>query len=92
MYLVQEKLEKNNKKIQIDVSQLLPETSRKDVVCMAGNGFSNVPLCKYSGIPQGLGDKEYVNCHEVVFSTSSKLPYVEKIPPYTTWIFLDRYD
>jgi hypothetical protein len=27
----------------------------------------------------------------VVLSTSTKLPHVERLPPYTTWIFLDRY-
>ncbi|KAL5863040.1 hypothetical protein ACOSQ3_000554 [Xanthoceras sorbifolium] len=87
---IKEKLETNKKKIEHDVSQLLLETSRKNVAFVADNGFSNMPLCKYSGFPQGLGDKDYFNSHEVVFSTSSKLPYVEKIPPYTTWIFLDR--
>lgn len=92
MCLVQEKLAKNKKKIETDVSRFLPETSRKSTVTMVGNGFSNMPLCKYSGLPQGYGDKEYVHCHEVVFSTSIRLPYVERIPPYTTWIFLDRYD
>ncbi|KAK4848347.1 hypothetical protein QYF36_011989 [Acer negundo] len=87
---VKEKIEKNNKKIEKDISQLLPETSRKNVVFMAENGFSNIPLCKYSGFPQGLEDTDYFNSHEVVFSTSRKLPFAEKIPPYTTWIFLDR--
>ncbi|KAK1577740.1 hypothetical protein Q3G72_024406 [Acer saccharum] len=87
---VKEKIEKNNKKIENDVSQLLPETSRKNAVFMAENGFSNIPLCKYSGFPQGLEDTDYFNSHEVVFSTSRKLPFAEKIPPYTTWIFLDR--
>lgn len=52
-----------------------------------------IPLSKYSGFAQGSsGDRDYVNGHEVVCSTSIKLPYIEKIPPYTTWIFLDRYD
>ncbi|KAE8723216.1 putative GRAS family transcription factor [Hibiscus syriacus] len=37
-----------------------------------------IPLCKLA------------NGHEVVSSTSVKLPYVEKLPPYTTWIFLDK--
>ncbi|TXG63294.1 hypothetical protein EZV62_010288 [Acer yangbiense] len=87
---VKEKIEKNNKKIENDVSLLLPETSRKNAVFMAENGFSNIPLCKYSGFPQGLEDTDYFNSHEVVFSTSRKLPFAEKIPPYTTWIFLDR--
>lgn len=52
------------------------------------------------------GDKEIVACQEVlpaaiVFGNNNneeslirfiKLPYIEKIPLYTTWIFLSRYD
>ncbi|KAJ6343758.1 hypothetical protein OIU76_005494 [Salix suchowensis] len=48
------------------------------------------PLCKYSGFAQGSGDKDLINGHEVVVATSTKLLFVEKIPPYTTWIFLDK--
>ncbi|KAI7984406.1 Histone-lysine N-methyltransferase EZA1 [Camellia lanceoleosa] len=48
------------------------------------------PPCKFSGFAQGSGDKDYTIIHEVVFSTSVKLPHIDKIPPYTTWIFLDR--
>lgn len=82
----------NRRKIESDVSHLFSATSRKNIIFTQENGFGNMPLCKYSGFTQGLGDKEYANCHEVVFSTSTKLPYMEKIPPYTTWIFLDKYD
>ncbi|KAH9786785.1 Histone-lysine N-methyltransferase EZA1 [Citrus sinensis] len=89
---VKDKIEKNRKKIENDISQLLSTTSRKSVIFAMDNGFGNMPLCKYSGFPQGLGDRDYVNSHEVVLSTSSKLSHVQKIPPYTTWIFLDKYD
>ncbi|XP_031260080.1 histone-lysine N-methyltransferase EZA1-like [Pistacia vera] len=87
---IKEKLEKNRRKIESDVSHLFSATSRNNIIFTQENGFGNMPLCKYSGFTQGLGDKEYANCHEVVFSTSTKLPYMEKIPPYTTWIFLDK--
>ncbi|KDO86985.1 hypothetical protein CISIN_1g002895mg [Citrus sinensis] len=87
---VKDKIEKNRKKIENDISQLLSTTSRKSVIFAMDNGFGNMPLCKYSGFPQGLGDRDYVNSHEVVLSTSSKLSHVQKIPPYTTWIFLDK--
>lgn len=50
------------------------------------------PLYMFNGFAQGVGDKDYINGHEVVLSTNTKLPYVEKLPPYTTWIFLDRYE
>lgn len=49
------------------------------------------PLHNYGGIAQGLGDKDVFNCQDVSHSTSARLPLVEKIPSYTTWIFLDRY-
>ncbi|KAK3034621.1 hypothetical protein RJ639_033576, partial [Escallonia herrerae] len=92
------KLEKNRKKLEIQVSQLAAAvTSRDDVSSVENNGFCKMlssrienPLCKYSGFFQGLGDRDYVNSQEVVSSISAKLPLVEKIPPYTTWIFLDR--
>ncbi|GKV40499.1 hypothetical protein SLEP1_g48139 [Rubroshorea leprosula] len=48
------------------------------------------PLCKYAAFSQGSVDKDSANTHEVVPSTSVKLMFIEKLPPYTTWIFLDR--
>ncbi|KAG9457871.1 hypothetical protein H6P81_002379 [Aristolochia fimbriata] len=60
---------------------------------------------KLSGIGTGSVDKENINYQEdssssvVVFGSNSgvkivvqliKLPFTERIPPYTTWIFLDR--
>ena len=50
------------------------------------------PLCTFSDFAQGSGDKDCVNIQEVVFSVSTNPPCIEKIPPYTTWIFLDWYD
>lgn len=50
------------------------------------------PLCKVPGIVQGSADRDCIDGEEVVSSTTAKLPYVENIPPYTTWIFLDKYD
>ncbi|XP_062083642.1 histone-lysine N-methyltransferase EZA1 isoform X2 [Humulus lupulus] len=48
------------------------------------------PLCKFSGCAQGFGDKDHVSYHDFVPQSSIKLPYVESLPPYTTWIFLQR--
>ena len=76
----------------------MPAISRKDALLIEGNGLGSMlslraqnPLFKFNGFPQGSGDKDYANSQEVVSSTSTKLPYVEKIPPYTSWIFLDRW-
>ncbi|KAM7495796.1 hypothetical protein LguiA_020210 [Lonicera macranthoides] len=98
IFAIKEKLEKNRKKLESHISQLLPGTpSKDDVSSMENNGFGEMlssriknPLSQFSGLAQGLGDKDYVNSQEVVSLISAKLPIIEKIPPYTTWIFLDR--
>lgn len=95
LIFVQDKVERNRRKLLADVSKLKLATSR---TFMGQNGASKMisvrigaPLCKYSGFAQGSGDKDLINGHEVVVATSTKLLFVEKIPPYTTWIFLDKY-
>lgn len=52
----------------------------------------NYPLCKVSGLIQGSSDRDDPDSEEVVFSTTAKLPSIDRIPPYTSWIFLDRYE
>ncbi|CAL5425895.1 unnamed protein product [Camellia sinensis] len=96
---VREKLEENRKNLEGHVSLFLSvATSRNDVSVMEANGQGKMlssriktPPCKFSGFAQGSGDKDYTIIHEVVFSTSVKLPHIDKIPPYTTWIFLDSH-
>lgn len=92
---IKEKIETNGRKLESHVSQVISTTSRKEV-SFTENGVVKIlssrierPLSKFIGLPQGLGDKDYFG-HEVVLSTSTKLPNVERLPPYTTWIFLDR--
>ncbi|XP_048134648.1 histone-lysine N-methyltransferase EZA1 isoform X2 [Rhodamnia argentea] len=87
---VKEKFEKNGKKVEDHVCQLLSEASKND-------GFSNIllsrienPLGKFSAYVQGSGDKDGIYGHELSSLVGTKLPYTEKLPPYTTWIFLDR--
>ncbi|KAF8401328.1 hypothetical protein HHK36_012262 [Tetracentron sinense] len=95
---IKEKLEKNGKNLESHTSQLLVSaTSKKDLCLMEQKGSRNMLsfriescLCEFSGYAQGLGDKDYVNSQEVLSPTVIKLPYIEKIPPYSTWIFLDR--
>lgn len=91
---IKEKIETNGRKLESHVSQVISTTSRKEV-SFTENGVVKIlssrierPLSKFIGLPQGLGDKDYFG-HEVVLSTSTKLPNVERLPPYTTWIFLD---
>ncbi|XVE77538.1 hypothetical protein DITRI_Ditri13aG0071200 [Diplodiscus trichospermus] len=93
---IKEKVEKNRKKLESHISQILSATLSRNVLCAEENGFGNllsarmeIPLCKYSGFARS-GDRDCANGHEVVSSTITKLPYIEKLPPYTTWIFLDK--
>ncbi|KAL1558350.1 [histone H3]-lysine(4) N-trimethyltransferase [Salvia divinorum] len=91
---IREKLENNSKNIQSYVSHLKElAASRADstitTTSASGNLLSlrmNHPLRKLSGLVQG----SEVNSKEVVFSRTAKLPLIERIPSYTTWIFLDR--
>ncbi|XP_015891733.2 histone-lysine N-methyltransferase EZA1 isoform X3 [Ziziphus jujuba] len=91
---VKEKVEKNAKKLEDHVLKILSTASSSFT---EENGSARMfarriehPLCKLSGLAQGYGDKDHVNFHEVSSPSSSKLPHTEKLPPYTTWIFLDR--
>lgn len=88
---MQEKFEKNRKKVDVHVSPLSSAASGCD------NENSNMlssrmekPLCKLNGVSQGVGERDYIPTKDVI-SASVKLPSAERIPPYTTWIFLDRH-
>ncbi|KAL6271887.1 hypothetical protein ACE6H2_028798 [Prunus campanulata] len=97
MVSVKEKVEKNREKLGGYISQIISATSRANSTVSEKNGSFKLfpsrieqPLCKFSGFAHGYGDKDYINNQEVVFSSSTKLPSAENLPPYTTWIFLDR--
>lgn len=92
---MQEKFETNRKKVDVHVSPLLSAASSRTTA--GENGNSNVfssrmekPLCKLIGFPHGVADRDYIPTKDVI-SASIKLPCAERIPPYTTWIFLDRH-
>ncbi|KAJ7973061.1 Histone-lysine N-methyltransferase [Quillaja saponaria] len=94
---IKEKLKKNGEKLKYHVSEIIPATSRRESSSTEGNGAGQMlssriehPICKFNGVPPGSGDRDYVNSQDVVSTTITKLPYTEKLPPYTTWIFLDR--
>jgi histone-lysine N-methyltransferase EZH2 len=46
------------------------------------------PLCQFNGFTLGSGDKNHSN--QDISATSIKIPRVERLPPFTSWIFLDR--
>ncbi|CAA0831987.1 Histone-lysine N-methyltransferase EZA1 [Striga hermonthica] len=96
---VGEKLEKNRKKAEAYISHLKElAVSRADCALPGSNSNSgnflslgmNNPLCKVQGHMQGHVDRDDADSEEVLFPMTARLPLVERIPPYTTWIFLDR--
>ncbi|KAL8527215.1 hypothetical protein ACS0TY_005189 [Phlomoides rotata] len=95
---VGEKLEKNSKMVQTYTSHLKElAASRTDLTVPTNCGIGNLlssrmdsPLYKISGLIEGSEDRDDDNSQEIVFSTTAKFPPVERIPSYTTWIFLDR--
>ncbi|XVE73442.1 hypothetical protein DITRI_Ditri11bG0118100 [Diplodiscus trichospermus] len=94
---IKEKVEKNRKKLEGHISEILSATTSRNFPCLEEKGFGQmlcsrikIPLRKYTGFSQGSGDGDNANGHEVISSTNARLPYIEKLPPYTTWIFLDK--
>lgn len=91
-------MEKNRKNLEAYVSELDKlAASRNDVNITRNNDLGKSlslsmenPLSKVSGFVHGDGDRDYVNTEEFVFSATAKLPKIQKIPRYTTWIFLHR--
>lgn len=98
-FVAQEKVQKNKNKFEGHVSLLLSaarsnhDASSSEISGLGDSLASRIenPLWKFGASVQGSGDKEPFNCQDVVYSKSVKLPLVGHIPPYTTWIFLDRY-
>jgi len=63
-----------------------PEENRKTPIL---SSRIDHPLCKFSGFSPVSGDKDHSN-QDALSATSIKIPYIETLPPYTSWIFLDR--
>lgn len=80
----------------MDVSHLISVTSKTNALLIEQSKVElsriRSPMCKYTGYVPVPGDKDGISGHEVMTPTSTKLPLIDKIPPYTTWIFLDRYE
>ncbi|CAN1236706.1 Histone-lysine N-methyltransferase EZA1 [Linum grandiflorum] len=90
---VKGKIEKNRKKLARDMSRL--ELGTSSYAGMEGDSPAistriEDPLWVYSGFVQETGDRDNCNVHEGLHWTDTKLPGVEKIPKYTSWMFLDR--
>lgn len=93
---LQEKIRSNEKKLQCHMSGVLSETSTRGSSQTEENRKNPIlssridhPLCKFSGFSPVSGDKDHSN-QDALSATSIKIPYIETLPPYTSWIFLDR--
>ncbi|XP_061350113.1 histone-lysine N-methyltransferase EZA1-like isoform X2 [Gastrolobium bilobum] len=92
----QERIKSNGKIVKHHVSIVLSAISRKAPLQTEENTNQMLssridrPLCKFSGFSQGSGDKDHVNSRNILSETSIKIPYIERLPPYTFWIHLAR--
>ena len=88
---LQEKIQSNEKKLQCHTSGVLSAISTRTEENKKTPVLSRIdrPLCKFSGFSPVPGDKDHSN-QDVLSATSIKIPYIERLPPYTSWIFLDR--
>ncbi|XP_004494933.2 histone-lysine N-methyltransferase EZA1-like [Cicer arietinum] len=48
------------------------------------------PLCKFNGYHQVLREGDHTNNQDTPLVKSIKLPYIERLPPYTFWTHLAR--
>ncbi|KAF6170957.1 hypothetical protein GIB67_014774 [Kingdonia uniflora] len=95
---IEEKVWRNANSLKVKTSKLLDlTTSREDLGLMQQSGSKNMlslrignPIGTLSGVPLGMVDKEGTNNREVFSSGAVRLPHVERIPSYTTWIFLEK--
>ncbi|KAJ0797222.1 putative [histone H3]-lysine(4) N-trimethyltransferase chromatin remodeling SET family [Helianthus annuus] len=94
--LIKDKVAKNCEKLEKDVSHLLSlsahrandsSTENSGMGEMLSSRIKN-PLCILTGPGQISGDDS--SSQEAAISISAKLPVADRIPPYTTWIFLAR--
>ncbi|XP_057427245.1 histone-lysine N-methyltransferase EZA1-like isoform X3 [Lotus japonicus] len=93
---VKEKLQKNEKMLECHISRVVSAISTRDSSQTEENRTHSLlssrighPLCKLNGFSQASGDKDYNN-QDVSSATSIKIPHIERLPPYTSWIFLDK--
>lgn len=94
---IKEKLDKSAKKLQSHIHEVVSATSMADrsssksistAVHRLGSESAQSILNGFLPVP-GSADGEFV-IHEAICFKSTKMPKVQRIPTYTTWIFLNR--
>lgn len=90
---MQERFEVNRRnKVDVHVVTTPFSSSNGGVDSNVFCSWMEKPLCSLDGVPLGVGDRDYIQTKDVVvLSGTVRLPFADRIPPYTTWIFLDRH-
>lgn len=95
----QEKLKKNEEIVQCQVSAIITDISRRGSLRTGENTIQMLssridrPFCKLISFPQGLGknaENNNRNNQDVSPVISIKIPYIERLPPFTCWVHLAR--
>ncbi|XP_021768738.1 histone-lysine N-methyltransferase EZA1 [Chenopodium quinoa] len=93
---IKEKLDKCLKKLQSHIHggmaatfEGIPSAVRNEP-CEIPRLGNETSLSMMNGYLLDSADKGFVNVHEVISTKSIKLPRIQRIPTYTTWVFLDR--
>ncbi|XP_057516218.1 histone-lysine N-methyltransferase EZ3 isoform X1 [Amaranthus tricolor] len=93
---IKEKLGTNQRKLWSHTQEMLQKTfaldpsSMENMSCDVPRLESKNSLCLMNGFCSGSADKDITYILEVPFLKSTKLPRIQSIPPYTTWIFLAK--
>ncbi|RDX91311.1 Histone-lysine N-methyltransferase EZA1, partial [Mucuna pruriens] len=59
----------------------------EETVNMLSSRINN-PLCKFNGFPKGMLEKDRINNVDLSFAKSIRIPHMERLPPYTSWVRL----
>ncbi|KAK7337525.1 hypothetical protein VNO77_18104 [Canavalia gladiata] len=93
---VKEKLQRNRENVERQVSTFMSEISRRDSLQTEENTnqmFSSRidnPICNFKGFRQGPVEKDHINNHDKMSEASIKIPYLGRLPPYTSWVYMPR--
>lgn len=82
---VKDKLDKNQKKLLMSGAFVVNPPSVENISCEVPRLKTESALCILNGF---LPDS--TDFHEVMSAKSIKLPKIQRIPRYTTWVFLHR--
>ncbi|RDX64213.1 Histone-lysine N-methyltransferase EZ3, partial [Mucuna pruriens] len=61
----------------------------EETVNMLSSRIDN-PFCKFNGFPKGMVEKDRINNVDLSFAKSIRIPYMEKLPPYKSWVYVAR--